>query len=119
MAVVPGTVTCSRKAWVSHGTEDDSYDRLVLETSLPLRMGDEDWFYMCVFNGDHLTTRANAKQDTYYADRVRKGEIALYIQKHNRYVSLRAPIVREIPVEPESLDPATVGWAGAHNANRC
>jgi len=91
--------TCSRKAWVSHGTEEDSYDRLVLETSLPLRMGDEDWFYMCVFNGDHLTTRANAKQDTYYANRVRKGEIALYIQKHNRYVSLRAPIMREIPIQ--------------------
>jgi hypothetical protein len=92
--------TCSRKAWIPHGTEQDSYDRLVITPSLPLRMGDEDWFYMGVFNGDHLTTRANAKQDSYYADRVRSGEIALYIQKHNRYVSLRAPIVREIPIQP-------------------
>jgi len=92
--------TCSREAWIPHGTEQDSYDRLVITPSLPVRMGDEDWFYVGVFNGDHLTTRANAKQDSYYADRVRSGEIALYIQKHNRYVSLHAPIVREIPVQP-------------------
>ena len=92
--------TCSREAWIPHGTEQDSYDRLVITPSLPLRMGDEDWFYMGVFNGDHLDDRANAKQDTYYADRVRRGEIALYIQKHNRYVSLRGPLVKEIPVQP-------------------
>ena len=105
--------TSSREAWIPHGTEQDSYDRLVILASPPLRMGDEDWFYMAVFSGDHLTTRANAKQDTYYADRVRKGEIALYIQKHNRYVSLRAPIVRETPVQPE-LRPAA-GWLSAAN----
>jgi hypothetical protein len=105
--------TCSREAWIPHGTEQDSYDRLLILASPPLRMGEEDWFYMAVFSGDHLTTRANAKQDTYYADRARKGEIALYIQKHNRYVSLRAPIVREIAVQPE-LRPAA-GWLSAAN----
>jgi hypothetical protein len=97
--------TCSREAWIPHGTEEDSYDRLVITPSLPVRVGDEDWFYMGLFNGDHLTTRSNAKQDSYYNDRLRKGEIALYTQKHNRYVSLRAPILREIPVDPK-LRPA-------------
>jgi hypothetical protein len=105
--------TCSREAWIPHGTEQDSYDRLVITPSLPLRMGDEDWFYVGVFNGDHLTSRANAKQNTYYADRVRGGEIALYIQKHNRYVSLRAPIVRELAVQPELRTAA--GWLSAAN----
>ena len=59
----------------------------------------------------HLTTRANAKQDSYYSDRVRKGEIALYTQKHNRYVSLRAPVLKEIAVDPK-LRPAA-GWLSA------
>jgi hypothetical protein len=103
--------SCSREAWIPHGTEEDSYDRLVITPSLPLRIGDEDWFYMGLFNGDHLTTRANAKQDSYYSDRVRKGEIALYTQKHNRYVSLRAPILRDLPVDPK-LRP-TGGWLSA------
>jgi hypothetical protein len=103
--------TVSREAWIPHGTEQDSYDRLVISPALPLRVRDEDWFYMGVFNGDHLSTRANAKQDSYYSDRVRKGQIALYIQKHNRYVSVRAPILREVPTNPE-LRPA----AGALSA---
>ena len=96
---------CSREAWIPHGTEEDSYDRLVISPSLPLKVGDEDWFYMGVFNGDHLSTTANAKQNSYYSDRVRKGQIALYIQKHNRYVSLRAPNQRAALTKPE-LRPA-------------
>jgi hypothetical protein len=104
---------CSREAWIPHGPEEDSYDRLVISPTPPLRIGDEDWFYMGVFNGDHLSTRANAKQDSYYADRVRKGQIALYIQKHNRYVSLRAPSRRELPVSPE-VRPER-GWLSASN----
>ena len=97
--------TSSREAWIPHGTEHDSYDRLVISPAVPLIIGDEDWFYMGVFNGDHLSTRANAKQNSYYSDRVRKGEIALYIQKHNRYVSLRAPGQKEVTTKPE-LRPA-------------
>jgi len=96
---------CSREAWIPHGTEEDSYDRLVISPSLPLRVGDEDWFYMGVFDGDHLSTRSNVKQNSYYSDRVRKGQIALYIQKRNRYVSLRAPSQREVTTKPE-LRPA-------------
>jgi hypothetical protein len=96
---------CSREAWIPHGTEEDSYDRLVISPSLPLRVGDEDWFYVGVTNGDHLSTRSNAKQNSYYADRVRKGEIALYIQKRNRYVSLRAPNQMRATLKPE-LRPA-------------
>ena len=82
--------TASREAWVPHGTEEDSHDRLVLTQVPPVRVGDEDWFYMGVWDGDHLSTRADAKQSTYYHNRLRKGQIALYTQKHNRYVSLRA-----------------------------
>ncbi len=97
--------TSSRQAWVPHGTEEDSYDRLVLFSSAPLFVGDEDWFYMGVWDGDHLTSRANAKQNTYYSDRLRKGQIALYTQKHNRYVSLRAANHRPVAPKPE-LRPA-------------
>ena len=80
--------TSSREAWIPHGTEEDSYDRLVISTSPPLRVGDEDWFYMGDYNGDHLTTRADANQSLYYHDRTRIGQIVLYTQKHDRYVSL-------------------------------
>jgi hypothetical protein len=82
--------TSSREAWIPHGTEEDSYDRLVISPAPPVRVGDEDWFYMGVWDGDHLSTRADAKQRPYYQSRVRKGEIALYVQKRNRYVSLRS-----------------------------
>lgn len=100
----------SREAWIPHGLEEDSYDRLVLKPSQPLRVGDEDWFYMGVFTGDHLTTRANAKQTSYYSDRVRKGSIALYTQKHNRYISLRAPIIAEPALKPE-MRPRAGQWS--------
>lgn len=81
----------SREAWIPHGREEDSYDRLVLKApSPPVRVGDEDWFYVGVWDGDHLTTRADAAQSTYYHDRLCRGQIALYTQKRNRYVSLRA-----------------------------
>ena len=81
--------TASREAWIPHGTEEDSPDRLILWAGPPVRVDDEDWFYTGVWDGDHLTTRTVAKQSTYYHDRVRKGQIALHVQKHNRYVSLR------------------------------
>jgi hypothetical protein len=105
--------TSSRVAWIPHGTEEDSYDRLVISPSLPLRVGEEDWYYMGVFDGDHLSTRSHVKQNSYYSDRLRKGQIALYIQKRNRYVSLRAPDQREVATKPE-LRPAA-GWLSASN----
>ncbi|MDB6092842.1 MAG: hypothetical protein JWM32_404 [Verrucomicrobia bacterium] len=80
----------SREPWIPHGTEEDSYNRLVIGSAPPVRVGDEDWFYTAVCDGDHLSTRANATQRNYYSDRVRRGQIALFTQKHNRYVSLRA-----------------------------
>ena len=83
--------TSSRQAWIPHGTEEDSPDRLVLKAvAPPVRVNDEAWFYIGIWSGDHLTTRADAKQTTYYRDRVSNGQIALYTQKRNRYVSLRA-----------------------------
>lgn len=82
--------TSSREAWIPHGTEEDSYDRLVIVPALPVRVDDEDWFYVGVLNGDHLATRTDAKRSQRYSNRVRKGQIALYTQKHDRYVSLRA-----------------------------
>ena len=83
--------TSSRQAWIPHGTEEDSPDRLVLKAvAPPVQVNDEDWFYIGIWGGDHLSTRADAKQATYYRDRLPKGRIALYTQKRNRYVSLRA-----------------------------
>ena len=76
--------TVSRKAWIPCGTEQDSYDRLVRPGAPPLRMGDEDWFYCITYNGDHLAARR------YYRDRIEVMQGALYVQKHNRYVSLTA-----------------------------
>ena len=80
----------SREAWIPHGTEEDSPDRLIIWAAPPVRVGDEDWFYTGNWDGDHLTVRANARQETYYHDRIRHGYIGRYVQKHNRYVSLRA-----------------------------
>ena len=81
--------TASREAWIPHGTDEDSPDRMVISAAPPVRVGDEDWFYTGIWNGDHLSVRADAQQRLYYHDRLRKGRIALYVQKHNRYVSLR------------------------------
>ncbi|MDB6092844.1 MAG: hypothetical protein JWM32_406 [Verrucomicrobia bacterium] len=78
----------SRVAWIPHGTEQDSYDRLVIWAAPPVQVGDEDWFYTGNYDGDHLVTRTTANQGTYYHNRARKGQIALYTQKRNRYVSL-------------------------------
>jgi len=75
--------TVSREAWIPHGTQQHSYDRLVRVDCPPLRMGDEDWFYGTVYNGDHW--------GGYYHDGRRSLiQGALYVQKHNRYVSLTA-----------------------------
>jgi len=76
--------TVSREAWITHGTEEESYDRQVRMDCAPLRKGDEDWFYGTVTNEDHLGFRRN------YRDRLGVAEGALYVQKHNRYVSLTA-----------------------------
>jgi hypothetical protein len=76
--------TVSREAWIAHGTEEDSYDRQVRLDCPPLRMGDEDWFYATVSDHDHLGFRLN------YRDRLGDVEGALYVQKHNRYVSMSA-----------------------------
>ncbi len=76
--------TCSREAWIPHGTEEDSYDRQVRLDCPPLRVGDEDWFYCTATNSDHLGFRRN------YRDRIGTAQGALYTQKHNRYVSLTA-----------------------------
>ncbi len=75
--------TVTREAWIPHGTEEDSYDRCVRPPAL-LRVGDEDWFYCSVINGDHSSIRR------YYRDRMPIQQGALYVQKHNRYVSLTA-----------------------------
>ena len=95
--------TSSREAWIPHGPEEDSYDRLVIGPTPPVYVGDEDWFYINVVDGDHLITRNNPEQGPYVKDRVNKHNVALYIQKHNRYVSLTTRNQKEVliskPVE--------------------
>lgn len=82
--------TCSREAWIPHGTEEDSYDRLVIVPLPPVYVGDEDWFYVDVINADHLGIRDDAGQTAYYRDRIGRHQVALYVQKHHRYASLTA-----------------------------
>jgi hypothetical protein len=114
--------TSSREAWIPHGTEEDSYDRLVIGACPPVRVGDEDWFYVLVIDGDHLVIRNNPAQSAYYADRLVRHQIALYTQKRNRYVSLRAGhqpevlITRPFAVEGGELQlnvDASLGWVRA------
>ena len=74
--------TVSREAWIPHGTEQHSYDRLVRGCRL-LRNGDEDWIYCAGYDGDH--------ELSYYHDRgPNQIRGLLYTQKHNRFVSLKA-----------------------------
>ncbi|MEW6752243.1 MAG: hypothetical protein AB1505_14870 [Candidatus Latescibacterota bacterium] len=82
--------TSSRQAWIPHGTEEDSFDRLVIGPHPPLRVGDEDWFYVGVIDGDHLGIRNNPGQDAYYRHRLPRHQVALYVQQRNRFVSLQA-----------------------------
>ena len=76
--------TVSREAWIPHGTEQDSYNRCVRLYTSPLRIGDDDWFYATVVNGDH------GSGSDYYRDRSPVIQGGLYLQKHHRYVSLKA-----------------------------
>jgi hypothetical protein len=82
--------TSSREAWIPHGKKEDDNDRLVIGPCPPIRVGEEDWFYIDVIDGNHLVIRNSPDQMPYYSDRVVKHQIALYTQKRNRYVSLRA-----------------------------
>ena len=82
--------TVSREAWIRHGEEQHSYDRLVRMDCPPLRMGDEDWFYATVYNGDH------AGQNYYHNGTRSLIQGALYVQKHNRYVSMRSGNIPQI-----------------------
>jgi hypothetical protein len=82
--------TSSRDAWIPHGPEEDSLDRLVISPLPPVRVGDEDWFYVGVWDGDHLNIRNDTQNTPYVRDRPRTTRIALYTQKHNRYVSMTA-----------------------------
>ncbi|MBI2194651.1 MAG: hypothetical protein HYU36_21950 [Planctomycetes bacterium] len=86
----------SREAWIPHGSEEDSIDRLVIGCLPPVHVGDEDWFYTNVINGDHLGIRNDREQTLYYHDRIPVHQTALYVQKHNRYVSLRARSQTEV-----------------------
>lgn len=101
--------TSSRQAWIPHGTEEDAYDRLVIGATCPLRVGDEDWFYMNVVDGNHLVIRNSVDQMPYYRHRVVKHLTALYIQKRHRYVSLRAHNQAEVLItKPFTVDGDTL-----------
>ncbi len=82
--------TVSRQPWIPYGKEHDSYDRQVRLDCPPLHVGDEDWFYAMVVNGDHGLGRGG------YGRRIGLIQGALYTQKHNRYASLRAGNQKQI-----------------------
>jgi len=69
--------TSSREAWIPYGTKEDDNDRLVIGPSPPVLVGDEDWFYMSVINGNHLVIRNSPDQMPYYKDRVVKHQLGL------------------------------------------
>jgi len=99
--------TSSREAWIPHGPEEDSLDRLVISPLPPVKVGDEDWFYVGVWDGDHLNIRNDPQNTPYVRDRPRTSRIALYTQKHNRYVSMTAGN------NPEVLITKTVAVTGS------
>ena len=74
--------TVSREAWIPHGSQPNSYDRLVVMYASPVRNGDEDWIYATVIDGDHASGMGYGRPG--------RSRGALYTQKHNRYVSLQA-----------------------------
>jgi hypothetical protein len=82
--------TSSREAFIPHGTEADAYDRLLVWGPPPVRVDDEDWFYIYAANQDHLNTLNTPGQETYHHSGPRVAHVLLYTQKHNRYVSMRA-----------------------------
>ena len=81
--------TVSREAWIPHGKEQDSYDRVVRIDCPPVYRNDEDWFYCSGYDGDHA-------QEFYHERPTNNIYGTLYTQKHNRYVSLRAGNVGQI-----------------------
>jgi hypothetical protein len=97
--------TSSRVDWIPPGPEEDSYDRIAWPDCPPVYVGDEDWFYMTANNGDHLPFLADAEQSSYYSDRQPVNQTALYVQKHNRYVSLSAgDQVETLITQPLQID---------------
>ncbi len=90
--------TASREAFIPHGVEHDSDNRVIFAPCPPVHVDDEDWFYTTVVGGDHLLILANAEQSSYYRDRIPRQQTGLYVQKHNRFVSLTAKNYKEILV---------------------
>jgi hypothetical protein len=82
--------TSSRQAWIPHGSEPDSFDRTLAWGLPPVRVGDEDWFYIYACNQDHLNTRNDPQQTTYHHSGPSIRHTILCTQKHNRFVSMRA-----------------------------
>ena len=82
--------TVSRRAWIEHGRGADDPDRVLAGCLPPLRVGDEDWFYVYACDQDHLNTRNTPGQEPYFHDGPSVRHVLLYTQKHNRFVSYRA-----------------------------
>jgi len=94
--------TVSREAWINHGTEETDYDRGIGLYCAPVRVGDEDWFYCSPVNGTHGVAGG------YYHDRTPKHQGALYVQKHNRYVSLTAGTPQILITKPVKVTGKTL-----------
>ncbi|MEX0728375.1 MAG: hypothetical protein WD065_19040 [Planctomycetaceae bacterium] len=81
--------TVSRKPWIACSPDEHASDRQAYRPAPPVRVGDEDYFYVTTMNGDHLVTRNTPGQESFYHDRVVKMEILLYTQRHHGFVSMR------------------------------
>lgn len=75
----------NRQVWLPHGTEEDSFDRLSY-IGVPLTVGENDYFYYMVKDGDHLGFQRD--ETPYYRDRMPRWDVALAVQKRDRYVSM-------------------------------
>lgn len=97
--------TSSRQAWIPHGTSAVCPDRTLAWCLPPVRVGDEDWFYVYACDQDHLNTRNNPEQTTYHHSRPSMRNALLYTQKHNRFVSLRGRTRPEVLItRPVTVD---------------
>lgn len=97
--------TSSRQAWIPHGTEPICPDRVLAWCLPPVRVGDEDWFYVYACDQDHLNTRNNPQQDTFHRSGSSVRNILLYTQRRNRFVSLSARARGEVLItKPVEVD---------------
>lgn len=76
------------QVWLPHHAEDSGYDRCAYFCALPVRVGDELWFYYWAHDGDHAGIFKD--KTPFYKDRMPIERTALATLRADGYVSLDA-----------------------------